>query len=201
MTKAGRKLQALLENHGIRQDVARLLKQHRREQLHEQKTVIDLHGPDGNAFAIMATAQYLARQLGWSKEQIDSLLDDMRSSDYLNLIDLFEENFGDYVILKNRPGYPGNDSDEEYDDDEEVYEGYGDFHGFDPNYTHFSKKEQFKSGIKKILGGGAIATAIVGLFTLLNDHTDLSKVIDALQYMIHWLTSMNETRQYNKRRI
>jgi hypothetical protein len=157
MTKAGRKLQTLLENHGIRQDVARLLKQHRREQLHEQKTVIDLHGPDGNAFVIMATAQYLARQLGWSKEQIDSLLDDMRSGDYMNLIDLFEENFGDYVILKNRPGY----RDEDYgDEDEEMYEGYQ--RPGDPgNWLDqlFSILGKFKLPITAILAIGSLLVA------------------------------------------
>lgn len=120
MTKASRKLRALLESHGIRQDVTRLLKQHQ-QQLQEQKTVIDLHGPNGNAFVIIATAQNLARKMGWSNEQINSLLDDMRSGDYMNLIDIFEENFGDFVILKNRPSYRDNNTNDDADD---VYEGY-----------------------------------------------------------------------------
>ena len=59
--------------------------------------VIDLTGPDGNAFALMGLANKLAKQLGLDSEII---INDMTSSDYENLLEVFDSNFGDYVILE-----------------------------------------------------------------------------------------------------
>ena len=60
---------------------------------------IDLSGPQGNAFFLLGTASKLGRQLGLDKEEIEIILRQMRFSDYENLINLFDRNFGDYVIL------------------------------------------------------------------------------------------------------
>jgi hypothetical protein len=57
---------------------------------------IDLTGPDGNAFVLMGYAKRFARQLGVDSEEIIS---NMMSGDYENLIEVFEENFGDFVTL------------------------------------------------------------------------------------------------------
>ncbi len=57
---------------------------------------IDLTGPDGNAFALMGYAKRFARQLGVDSEEIIS---NMMSGDYENLIEVFEENFGEFVTL------------------------------------------------------------------------------------------------------
>jgi hypothetical protein len=59
--------------------------------------VIDLTGPDGNAFALMGLAKKLAKQLGLDSEII---INDMKSGDYENLLEVFDGNFGDYVILE-----------------------------------------------------------------------------------------------------
>ena len=59
--------------------------------------VIDLTGPDGNAFALMGLANKLAKQLGLDSEII---INDMMSGDYENLLEVFDGNFGDYVILE-----------------------------------------------------------------------------------------------------
>lgn len=59
--------------------------------------VIDLTGPDGNAFALMGLAKKLAKRLGLDSEII---INDMRSGDYENLLEVFDGNFGDYVILE-----------------------------------------------------------------------------------------------------
>ncbi len=59
--------------------------------------VIDITGPDGNAFALMGYAQRFGRQLGLDTEGI---LKEMRSGDYENLLEIFDRNFGDYVILE-----------------------------------------------------------------------------------------------------
>ena len=59
--------------------------------------VIDLTGPQGNAFFLLATANRLAKQLGLNPFVI---LDEMKSGDYEHLIEVFDKYFGDYVTLE-----------------------------------------------------------------------------------------------------
>ncbi len=59
--------------------------------------VIDLTGPDGNAFALMGYAKRFAKQLNLDSNKI---IKDMMSGDYENLIQVFDDNFGDFVILE-----------------------------------------------------------------------------------------------------
>jgi len=59
--------------------------------------VIDLTGPDGNAFALMGYATRFARQLGLDGSVITK---EMRSGDYENLLQVFDKYFGDFVILE-----------------------------------------------------------------------------------------------------
>ena len=68
-----------------------------RKQQPKKELVIDLTGPDGNAYALMAYAERFARQLGFNSEKI---IEDMKSSDYENLLQVFDSNFGSYVILE-----------------------------------------------------------------------------------------------------
>jgi len=62
--------------------------------------IIDLTGPDGNAFYLMGTAKKLGKQLEMTTEQIDGLIADMMSSDYENLLNVFDKAFGAFVILE-----------------------------------------------------------------------------------------------------
>ena len=57
---------------------------------------IDLTGPDGNAFALMGYAMKLSRQLDLDFNKIQT---EMTSGDYENLLEVFEENFGEFVTL------------------------------------------------------------------------------------------------------
>ena len=59
--------------------------------------VIDLTGPDGNAFALMAYARRFSKQLGLNSEKV---IGEMMRSDYENLITVFDGYFGEYVILE-----------------------------------------------------------------------------------------------------
>lgn len=59
--------------------------------------IIDLTGPDGNAYALMAYAKRFARELGLDSEEIIS---NMMSGDYDNLIQVFDNEFGSIVILE-----------------------------------------------------------------------------------------------------
>lgn len=63
-----------------------------------EKIEIDLTGPDGNAFALMAYAKQFATQLGW-KDKGSALIEDMMSSDYEHLLEVFDNAFGEFVIL------------------------------------------------------------------------------------------------------
>ena len=57
---------------------------------------IDLTGPDGNAFALMGYAKKFSKQLGLDSEEIIS---NMMSGDYDHLLDVMEENFGDFIVM------------------------------------------------------------------------------------------------------
>ena len=59
--------------------------------------VIDLTGPQGNAFFLMGQAGQYARQLDLDG---DAIITEMRSGNYENLVQVFDRYFGDYVILE-----------------------------------------------------------------------------------------------------
>ena len=61
--------------------------------------IIDLTGPDGNAFALMAYARRFATQLGW-KDRGTALIENMMDGDYENLLEVFDNAFGEFVILE-----------------------------------------------------------------------------------------------------
>ena len=63
----------------------------------QKELVIDLTGPDGNAFALMAYAKRLAEQLGMNYHVI---IDEMKQGDYKHLVKTFDFHFGDYVVLE-----------------------------------------------------------------------------------------------------
>ena len=65
-----------------------------------RKQVIDLTGPDGNAFYLMGTACNLMKQLKFTPEEADGVLDEMKSSDYENLIKVFDKYFGSIIDLE-----------------------------------------------------------------------------------------------------
>ena len=59
--------------------------------------VIDLTGPQGNAFFLLGTAKDLTHQLGLDWETIHN---EMISGDYEDLIKVFDHYFGDFVVLE-----------------------------------------------------------------------------------------------------
>jgi hypothetical protein len=69
----------------------------RAKQERNEPIIIDLTGPDGNAFALMGYASNFSRQLGIDKEPI---IEEMMSGDYENLLQVFDKHFGKFVILE-----------------------------------------------------------------------------------------------------
>ena len=68
-----------------------------RDKQPKSEIVIDLTGPDGNAFVLMGYAKSFPKQMG-----VDSkiIIEEMMSGDYENLLEVFDKNFGDFVILE-----------------------------------------------------------------------------------------------------
>ena len=62
-----------------------------------KELVIDLTGPDGNAFSLMGTAVNLAKQLGKDGKAIR---EEMMAGDYEHLLSVFDREFGAFVILE-----------------------------------------------------------------------------------------------------
>jgi hypothetical protein len=62
-----------------------------------KEIVIDLTGPDGNAYALISYACKFCKQL-----EIDSkpIVEEMMSGDYENLVKVFDNVFGEFVILE-----------------------------------------------------------------------------------------------------
>lgn len=68
-----------------------------RKKQPKTEMVIDLTGPEGNAYVLMGYASRFAKQLNLDDEKI---IDEMKSGDYDNLVEVFEKYFGDFVILE-----------------------------------------------------------------------------------------------------
>ena len=61
---------------------------------------IDLTGPQGNAFNLIALAKNFGKQIGMSDSYIKEIQEKMMSGDYENLIQVFDNEFGSVVILE-----------------------------------------------------------------------------------------------------
>lgn len=62
-----------------------------------REIIVDLTGPDGNAFVLMGMAKNFAKQLN---KDGDSIVKEMMAGDYEHLLFVFDREFGDYVILE-----------------------------------------------------------------------------------------------------
>ena len=62
--------------------------------LKNRRQRVDLTGPDGNVFVLMALANKWARELALDDERI---IADMKSSNYEHAVDVMEREFGEHV--------------------------------------------------------------------------------------------------------
>jgi hypothetical protein len=60
---------------------------------------LDLTGPDGNAYVLMAYARKFAKQLGYDDDHIERIIDEMMLTDYEGLVWTFDKEFGSFVTL------------------------------------------------------------------------------------------------------
>lgn len=69
------------------------------------KIELDLTGPQGNAFVLLGVANQLGKQVGKDTlmllygKTIDEILEEMKSSDYENLVETLDKYFGEFLIL------------------------------------------------------------------------------------------------------
>jgi len=68
-----------------------------RKKTPKSEIVIDLTGPDGNAFVLMGYASRFAKQLGKDGKAIQ---EEMMSGDYEHLLEVFDREFGEFVVLE-----------------------------------------------------------------------------------------------------
>ena len=69
-------------------------------------TIVDLDGPQGNAFVLLGMAKSTMEKSGFEKEQQTSILNEMKSGDYINLLRTFEKYFGSvYTLQTSNPEY------------------------------------------------------------------------------------------------
>ena len=67
-----------------------------KKKTESREIVIDLTGPDGNAFVLLAYAKNFSKQLNI---QYGPIADNMMSGDYEHLLEVFDKNFGSFVTL------------------------------------------------------------------------------------------------------
>ena len=60
---------------------------------------IDLTGPEGNAFVLLAYASRFCKQLGYDQFRTDCNLEEMKLTDYEGLLHTFDREFGSFVTL------------------------------------------------------------------------------------------------------
>ena len=64
-----------------------------------RKREINLNGTQGNAYFLLGTARNFGKQLDLD---VDSIIEDMKSSDYEHLIKVFDKHFGMIIDLVYR---------------------------------------------------------------------------------------------------
>tara|TARA_B100000282_G_C31353482_1_gene318886 strand:+ start:264 stop:497 length:234 start_codon:yes stop_codon:yes gene_type:complete len=71
----------------------------KRSQMSPRPIEIDLTGPEGNAFHLLALAEKLGRKLGYDKSKRERIYMEMTLTDYEGLIYTFDREFGLLVTL------------------------------------------------------------------------------------------------------
>ena len=71
----------------------------KKSDLDQRPIEVDLTGPEGNAFRLLALAENLGKQLGYSKEKRERIFMEMTLTDYEGLIYTFDREFGLLVTL------------------------------------------------------------------------------------------------------
>ena len=72
----------------------------RKKQENYGPYVIDLTGPQGNAFVLLGYAKQFTRQLKLEDAEMRKIITEMQEGDYEHLVETFDKYFGEFVILE-----------------------------------------------------------------------------------------------------
>lgn len=61
--------------------------------------VVDLNGPQGNAFFLIGLGKQIGIQLERDRKHVNDVVNEMTSGDYKHLLSVFKREYGDHVIL------------------------------------------------------------------------------------------------------
>ncbi len=75
-----------------------------KQKIAPRKPVIDLDGPDGNVFQILAMAKTMCNRLDWDYDKFDAEVKFFADS-YEDVIGLFDSWFGDYCDMETSQDY------------------------------------------------------------------------------------------------
>ena len=70
-----------------------------KEEKEDKGIEIDLSGPEGNAFVLLAYADRFCRQLRYDDFKRECVLSEMKLTDYEGLLYTFDREFGSFVTL------------------------------------------------------------------------------------------------------
>ena len=71
-----------------------------RKRVEKFETIINLDGPDGNALNLIGLAVRIMRDSRMTEAEIAPIVEEMKSSDYKNLVMTFDNYFKGSVILE-----------------------------------------------------------------------------------------------------
>ena len=71
-----------------------------RRRVEKFETVINLDGPDGNAYNLIGLAIRIMRDSRMTEEEINPIIEEMKSGDYKNLVMTFDTYFKGSVLLE-----------------------------------------------------------------------------------------------------
>lgn len=72
----------------------------KKEENPETRIVVDLTGPEGNAFWLITLAEKLGRKLEVDPKRRGEINAEMMGGDYDNLLEVLEREYGDYIVLE-----------------------------------------------------------------------------------------------------
>lgn len=70
-----------------------------KKKLKKDKIKIDLTGPDGNAVVLLGLARLYLKRLNYNFDIIEDIMNEMKSGDYENLVQVFDKYLGEYIDL------------------------------------------------------------------------------------------------------
>ena len=71
----------------------------KKSEMPRREIEIDLTGPEGNAYVLLAYARRFGKMLGYDEDHIERITDEMTLSDYEGLLHTFDREFGVFVTL------------------------------------------------------------------------------------------------------